>query len=305
VAVDDRGSDCLDVGDTEQEARVEPFLKRPALLAAAQLIAFWPVWWWYTLRLGAPGDERWGLLVLVAAALMWLRSGTLDGDPPPVKSVAVPGLWPSVLLTLLYAASYAWLPPIFRAAIAVTAAGCTLSYCRGRRLQPGIAGLLLLALPVIPSLQFVLGYPLRVAVGWLAAPMLNLAGFAVFREGTCLNWGGELIAIDAPCSGVRMLWAALFLTFVVADLYRLGWVRTGLASMLALVAVLLGNTLRAAGLFYIEAGIIKLPSWSHEGAGVIVFLATAVGIVSGIRQIRRVISCAQPLFFSRHAPSPR
>ena len=280
---------------------MEAVLKRPALLAAAQLLAFWPVWRWYTLRLGTAGDEKWGLLALFAAALMWLPSGAWAGDSP----AAARSLWPSVLLTLLYAASYAWLPPIFRAALAVTAAGSTLSFCRGRSLQPGVAGLLLLALPVIPSLQFVLGYPLRVAVGCLAAPLLNLSGFAVVREGAGLNWGGELIAIDAPCSGVRMLWAALFLTFALADLYRLGWVRTGLASMLALVAVLLGNTLRAAALFYLEAGVIKLPAWSHEGTGVIVFLATALGIVPGIRHIRRVNPCAQPLFFSRRAPSPR
>ena len=191
-------------------------------------------------------------------------------------------------LTLLYAASYAWVAPIFRAAIAVTAAGCTLSFCRGRRLQPGIAGLLLIALPVISSLQFVLGYPLRAAVGWLAAPLRNLTGFAVVSEGACLNWGGELIAIDAPCSGVRMLWAALFLTFALADLYRLGWVRTGLASLLALVAVLLGNTLRAASLFYLEAGVIKLPAWSHEGAGVV----EAVGRdVTTVRPGDHVVAC--------------
>ena len=87
---------------------MEAVLKRPALLAAAQLLAFWPVWRWYTLRLGTAGDEKWGLLALFAAALMWLPSGAWADSPAAARS-----LWPSVLLTLLYAASYAWLPPIF------------------------------------------------------------------------------------------------------------------------------------------------------------------------------------------------
>ena len=62
---------------------MEAVLKRPALLAAAQLLAFWPVWRWYTLRLGTAGDEKWGLLALFAAALMWLPSGAwADAEPP-------------------------------------------------------------------------------------------------------------------------------------------------------------------------------------------------------------------------------
>ena len=46
-------------------------------------------------------------------------------------------------------------------------------------------------------------------------------GAAVERQGVYLRAGGELVMIDAPCSGMRMLWAALLLACCLAALFRL------------------------------------------------------------------------------------
>lgn len=185
------------------------------------------------------------------------------------------------MLLLCYALSYHFLSPLPRAAIAITAIAATISIARfGKRLHLGVWGLLLLALPVIASLQFYLGFPMRTIVAKLAAPMLQINGFAVTAEGASLNWNGDLILIDAPCSGVKMLWTGFYLTCALACYYKLNAKRTALACVAAFGAIIIGNTFRAAALFYVEAGAanLPLPDWTHEGVGVVVFAATAIAI---------------------------
>jgi len=187
---------------------------------------------------------------------------------------------PATLL-LCYSLSYHFLPPLPRAAIAVTTIAATVSAMRfGRRLHLGVWGLLLLALPVVASLQFYLGFPMRAVVAKLAAPMLQINGFAVVAEGASLNWNGDPILIDAPCSGVKMLWTGFYLTCALACYYKLNAKRTALAWAGALAAIIIGNTFRAAALFYVESGAanLQMPEWTHEGVGVVVFAATAITI---------------------------
>ena len=82
-------------------------------------------------------------------------------------------------------------------------------------------GLMLLALPIIPPLQFYVGYPLRLATAFVSARLLSLHGLSIDAVGTCLDWNGTLIAVDAPCSGVRMLWTGLYLAMGLVLLYTL------------------------------------------------------------------------------------
>jgi exosortase/archaeosortase family protein len=200
---------------------------------------------------------------------------------------------PATLL-LCYSLSYHFLPPLPRAAIAVTAIAATISAFRfGQRLHLGVWGLLLLALPVVASLQFYLGFPMRAVVARLAAPMLQLNGFAVTAEGASLNWNGDLILIDAPCSGVKMLWTGFYLTCALACYYKLNAKRTALACVATFGAIIIGNTFRAAALFYVEAGAanLSLPNWTHEGVGVVVFAATAIAIAWMAMKMRQTERC--------------
>jgi exosortase/archaeosortase family protein len=170
--------------------------------------------------------------------------------------------------------------------------GCALSQLRfGRCLHPGILGLLYLSLPVIPSLQFYGGYPLRAFLAAFTAPILRMSGYAVVQEGTCLNWAGKLIWVDAPCSGIRMLWVGLYLTCTLVCLYELSPLKTLLALAAALVVIMFGNVFRATALFYVEAGNFEVPHWTHDYAGVVAFAVVACVIVASVRQIGRIKQC--------------
>ncbi len=264
-------------------------MNKAVALLMLQLVALWPVWQWYAKRFATGNaDDQWCLLAAVTAiAFLWHeRKSSARNDSLPIN-----WLLPTAMM-LFYAVTFHWLPPLLRAMLAVTAIGVTMSQCLlGRALRPALAGLLILSLPVIPLLQFYLGYPLRVVVGSITAPLLQLAGLAVVREGTCLNWNGQLISIDAPCSGIKMLWAGMFLCCAVAWFYRLRPGKTLLAALISLVAIVLGNILRASSLFYLEAGIVQLPinqNIAHEGIGIVTFVFTTIGIVASVHWLQRL-----------------
>jgi exosortase/archaeosortase family protein len=264
-------------------------MNRRIALLLLQLAAFWPVWQWYAKRFAAGNpDDQWCLLagIMAIAFLLLERKASASG-----RASSASWLLPTGLM-LLYAATFHWLPPLLRAVLAVTAVGVTMSQClSGRALRPAIGGLFVLALPVIPLLQFYLGYPLRVVVGSITAPLLQIAGLAVVREGTSLNWNGQLISIDAPCSGIKMLWAGMFLCCAVAWVYRLSAGKTLLAGLISLVVIVVGNILRASSLFYLEAGIVPLPinpNFAHDGVGIVTFIFTAIGIVASSRWLQNL-----------------
>jgi exosortase/archaeosortase family protein len=245
-----------------------------------QLVAFWSVWEWYFVRLIASPEARWGLLAL-GTFLLYLVLHNQKTEKIS-NSLLLPAL-----LTLLYAISYTTLPPLLRAAIAMMAIGSTLSILRLGKIGPlGIWGILLLALPIIPTLQFYLGYPLRLLIASVAAPLIRLSGFAVIQEGVYLNWYNSLILIDAPCSGIKMLWAGFYLTFTLAAFYGLNPVRTITVSLLAFLIILLGNLFRSVALFYVEIGIVELPTYAHTGIGLLMFVFVAVSIVWCVQKAR-------------------
>jgi exosortase/archaeosortase family protein len=260
---------------------------RAFLILSLQLIAFWAVWQWYVVRLYASPEERWGLVALVTAAICVLRKRSGAAHERTNESLF---LVSAILLTLSYGVSYSHVLPLVRATLAMLAVACALGSVIGQRrggTHVGVAGLLLLALPVVPSLQFYGGYPLRVLTGRVAAPLLQLSGFAVTAEGTCLNFGGQAIWIDAPCSGIRMLWVGLFLACTLVALYELRLLHALIALTGAGVVIVAGNIFRAVALFYVEAKIIEVPAWTHEATGVASFLFVAAGIVVFIEALRK------------------
>ena len=260
-------------------------LKRLVLIIGLQVLAFWDVWHWYVSRAVYSWDQPWGVLALIAAVMFLVASR--KPWPQTERSLLLP-----TLLLIFYAATYLPFAPLARATVAFTALAVTTSSLRfGKSFHPGLFGLFYLSLPTLPTLQFFGGYPLRVVVAELTAPILRLSGFAVVPEGTCLNWAGQMIWIDAPCSGIKMLWVGLFLTFVVLCLYELPLLKTLLVLPLAGVVIMIANVFRAVALFYLEAGVLRLPSWGHEYAGVIAFVLEAAGIIAIVLMIRRRSVC--------------
>jgi exosortase/archaeosortase family protein len=192
-------------------------------------------------------------------------------------------------LLLVYIASYVFVPPLVRASIAMSAvaAACSAVWWR-RRMELPLWGLLLLALPLMPSLNFYLGYPLRVGVGAVASALLQMNGFGATREGTMLLWNGQQVSIDAPCSGIRMLWTGLYLACALAAFQRMNAGRTVMLAALALGIVMIANVLRATALFYVEAGIVPEAQSAHSLIGITTFVFAAVAIAGAAIRMRPV-----------------
>jgi exosortase/archaeosortase family protein len=261
-------------------------MKRILLVASLQVVAFWEVWRWYISRAVYSWDQPWGLLAFITAFVFLLASR--KPLPRDERSLLLPSL-----IIIFYAVTSFVFPPLARAMIAFTALAMTASLLRfGRAFHPGLFGLFYLSLPAIPSLQFFGGYPMRVVVAELTAPILRLGGFAVIPEGTCLNWAGQLIWIDAPCSGIKMLWVGMFLTFVLLCLYELPVIKALLLLPFAFAVIVAANVFRAVALFYLEAGVFIMPSWGHEYAGLIAFALEAAGIISIVLMLKRRNVCA-------------
>jgi len=251
------------------------------LVLVATAMACWPVWPWYVARLGDSGDDA---TALVALALLIVLPGRAAAAASPIRPGA---LLPSAIALAAYAASFPFVPRLASAVLAFLALGSAWSLWRhGTPFRPWAVGLGLLGLPMAASLQFYLGYPLRVASGAVALVMLRLGGVAVEREGVYLRAAGELVMIDAPCSGMRMLWAALLLACCLAALFRLGARASLLAVAAAAILAIAGNGLRTAALFWADTNVPQLPSYSHAGIGAAAFAMLAVALFAIARTLQ-------------------
>ena len=247
---------------------------------AALIAAFWPVWSWICMRAMDDSGDAWELLSLATAVslLSFMKTANSHGQ----LAVALP-----TALLLTYAVTYPFLTPLTRACIAITAVATMCSdIWFDKRMDLPLWGLLLLGLPVIASLNFFLGYPLRVIIGTAAQALLQMNGFAVIREGTLLNWHGRLVSIDAPCSGVKMLWAGLYLSFTLAALLRLDSRCTALLAALAVVIVLFANVMRATALFFVEAEVVVVRETWHSGIGIAVFAFAALAVAVAAQRLK-------------------
>lgn len=247
------------------------------IVLGAQAAAFWPVWPWYVRRALDPSDEPWALLALATAV-------GLSVLPAPGRSAPPSSFVTPAVLTAAYAVLFPFVPPLGRALLAFAATSATLTRLGdGRALHPARLALFALATPLLPSLQFVAGYPLRVAAGDAAALLLRMSGLPVVREGALLGMGELTVAIEAPCSGVRMLWAGLYLAAI------LSWRLPPLPALgclgLAALAVVVGNALRSAALFYPESGLLALPAGAHDAVGLAVFALIAASVAAVTRSL--------------------
>jgi exosortase/archaeosortase family protein len=245
----------------------KPFPSRLAIILALCL-AGWPVARWYIARVSDGSDEPWGLAALAAAAIFVPRTGWTE---PLTRGRT----WLLSALVATYGASYVFVPPLGHALIFVTVIGVAVSR---RGFPVAWWALLVLSLPIIASLQFYLGYPLRLVTTALCVPLLRLGGLHVTAKGTALHWAGETVIVDAPCSGIHMLWTGLFLAAVLACWQRFDPRASLRLLQKASLVVFVANVLRATALFCIESNLWPSPEWAHEGVGLGLFGMAALAI---------------------------
>lgn len=233
---------------------------------ALQAAALWPHALWAAGRMGDGSDDPLGLAAIAMLAVLLGRLA------PDLRDRAQPG-WLAASLGLTAGATAAlWaLPPLAASLIAALALGAALAAwlpLQAPRLS--LAGLVLLALPLLASLQFYAGYPLRLLTAQLSTWALQLAGFEAATSGAAMTVAGRLVIVDAPCSGVQMVWLGYFCAFAAA-----GWMglRDGaLLKRLPVVGliVMAGNVLRNSVLVALESRPEGLGAGAHEAIGFVV-----------------------------------
>ena len=250
-----------------------------------QALALTPSWLWMAARLRDGSDDPLGLLALGAlAALVWRLRGELRASPRlGWLALATAG---TLAATVLRAS----LPPLAASLLAVLALACGLVAFLPRRVAAlPVAMLAVLALPLLSSLQFYAGYPLRVltaeASRWLLAP-----GFSVAREGSTLLVDGRLVIVDAPCSGVQMVWLGYFSACVVA-LWAERTDRAFLARLPVVgLLVLAGNSVRNSVLIAFEGAGQPLAPWAHGALGLLVLALVCGGIARTMARPARALA---------------
>lgn len=253
----------------------------PAPLALAVLVfAFWHAWALLAAR--AANVETIAPLALVAAAaaaptaVRLLRRQAL---------LTVP-VWPLIACVIAYAAACIWAPPLARIALAAIAMLFVLYAAgHGGLPQAPFLGLVLLALPVLPTFEFYLAYPMRLASAAITVQLLGMQGLAVVQDGLALRIDHRVFEFDAPCAGVHMLWAGCFLVSAVSLLQAVSTTRYIVSLMLAVVFAVIANAVRAASLVYVEAGVLPIatPGWVHPAAGVAAFVMTSAALLACIQ----------------------
>lgn len=225
-----------------------------------QIVALTPVIWWFGKRLNDGSDEPLGLLTLALALLLaWRDHRSLATSPQARLGGAI--------LLLISVLGIHWLPPMIRAGLAIV--GITTWYGIHRR--GGLLGLFVLSLPLAASMQFFLGYPLRVAAAEGTVKLLELASLVVVRSGTQVMLDGRVIGVDPACGGVRMLWHALAAAMALAAIHRLTWRATLVGGLFAIALVIPANILRATLLVVQECGYLPGMMLGHDGIGLASF----------------------------------
>lgn len=254
-------------------------LTQRILFAAGLLTWAVPSLVWYVRRMTDGSDEPYGILALAAwAALLGYHfakhRNLLDRFPDRMDGAA--GL--ATAIALLLAPSF----PLVHAGILV---GFVSWMAIRRGAPPALLGLGILSLPVIATLEFYCGYPLRYACGWLGTGLFQLMGIPVRIEGISMWIDSSEVVIDRPCSGLKYLWFGWFVTALAGSLYGLSARRFLVFSLFSGLTLFLANTLRINLLFLLEwkgLGGAEM----HEWIGLMVFAIALAAILSASRRLK-------------------
>jgi exosortase/archaeosortase family protein len=242
-------------------------------LLGALVIGLWPHWLYMARRLADGSDEPWGILAALTVLVLLVRDRHQLEVPTRSALVA------SGVLAVVAALASLLLPSLAAAAIAMLALGIFLVHALPRRPATPLVALLLLSLPVIASLQFYLGYPLRALTAHASALVLGMLGIDASAAGASLLSDGTTVLVDAPCAGIGMLWIGSYTAALLSWLNRAGALRTALNALAAGLLVLAANVARNTALFFPEAGLVHWPAWSHDAIGLAAFALAVVPIV--------------------------
>ena len=195
---------------------------------------------------------------------------------------AAPATWKLVLAALglvFFAAARPFLP-LTLAGLPAVLTGLPLFLPEGLRqgrFPLPLYALAALTLPSVMVLDMLLGVPLRSVAVSGAENLLQLLGHEVVRRGFELSVDGRPIWVDAPCAGVKMLGSGAWLACMLAQVFRLDVRRSLALGALALVFLVVCNTMRVTVLTLCEVHGGGLSADAHSGIGL---LALVPGVLA-------------------------
>lgn len=237
------------------------------LCLISQLLALWPQGQWIAARMQDGSDQPFGVIaVLSLAALLITQQSAWQA--PKTRFLLM-----AVVLQLAACGAWLMLPPLLSSLLAVLAISMLIAaFLPQNSPYLPIFGLAVLSLPLLSSLQFYAGFPLRVITAQCSAWILQLWGNQVERIGTNLQINGQLVMVDAPCSGVQLAWMVYFFACVIA-LYRQIADKHFLRCWPLLgVLVLLGNIIRNTCLVVLETRPQGLSDSLHQSIGLVILV---------------------------------
>jgi exosortase/archaeosortase family protein len=239
-------------------------------------LALWPHWLWAGQRFADGSDDPLGLAALgVLAAAGWQLAPHLRDDALPGWAVAA-----AFALLGATAAHLAGAPALAALALSVVAmVVLLLAFAPPCTPRVALLGLALLGMPVIASMQFYAGHPLRIVTAELSAWLLHAGGWTVERSGTALWVAGRLVIVDAPCSGVQMVWLAYFCACTLAW-FRQMPDRLFVRRLAGVGAIVLGgNVVRNSVLVALEARAVGPGPLLHEAIGLLVLAGVCAAVL--------------------------
>ncbi len=251
-------------------------MTHPATLGLALLaLALWPHGVWVLQRMQDGSDDPLGLASMALLVALLVKWRTRMARSPHRLAWHAAGTL-AVVAALGHAMAY---PPLAVALVAALALAVGVGAWLPSDAPRGpLAGLVLLSLPWMASLQFYVGFPLRVVTAELSTWLLQALGMEASRQGAAMTVNHQLVIVDAPCSGVQLAWMAYFAACAVAAVMgvsdRVFWRRLPWVGVL----VLAGNALRNAVLVALSARSEGLSHAAHEAYGLMA-LTLVVGVV--------------------------
>jgi len=251
----------------------------PIAWLGLQAAALWTHWRWAASRLADGSDDPLGLAALaVLVWAVWRLAPRMLGTPRAGWLAAALALSGAATASVFFA------PPLLGAVLAALALACGLrAFLPAGQPWLPMAGLMVLALPVVSSMQFYAGYPLRVVTAQLSTWALQLAGMDAVRSGSAMQVDGRLVIVDAPCSGVQMVWLAYFCACAVAVIGGLRERRFVRALPFIGLLVMAGNALRNTLLVGLEATSVAVSEAMHQAIGLLVLAAVCGAVVAVVR----------------------
>ena len=246
------------------------------------------------------GSSEWthGIVVIpLAGLLVFLKRAELS-------SIQTTGSWLGLFVLLVSALAY-WFGAV-----------ADLQYVGYLSLQGFLAGLVLWVLgsrffkeifliwaflafawPFVFLDQY-LGLPLRLLMSGASAHFLTLVGLPALKDGTAILSApnptaglltGQRFSVDVadPCSGLHSLFALTMVSSFYAILILRRWWQVLIVTLAALPLAIFGNLCRIVMLTLgalqfgnaFAVGSLENPSWFHDAAGVLVYVAALSGVL--------------------------